>query len=90
MGETERDQGAKIVPWVGKLLSKFVQNFAKIAKPLSDLLKKLMSEIWDEHCYHAFGKLKRCLTSAHVLKFSKCKSRLKCTPMRRTLRYEES
>ena len=36
---------------------KFVQDFAKIAKPLSDLLKKSMSEIWDEHYYRAFGEL---------------------------------
>ena len=52
---------------------KFVRDFAKIAKPLSDLLKKSMSEIWDEHCYRAFGELKRGLTFAHVLKFSKFK-----------------
>ena len=49
---------------------KFVRDFAKIAKPLSDLLKKSVSKIWDEHCYRAFGELKRRLTSAPVLKFS--------------------
>ena len=48
---------------------KFVQDFAKIAKPLLDLLKKSLSEIWDEHCYRTFGELKRHLTSAPVLKF---------------------
>ena len=48
-------------------------DFAKIAKPLSDLLKKSVSEIWDEHCYRAFGELKRRLTSAHVLKFPEFK-----------------
>ena len=48
---------------------KFVRDFAKIAKPLSNLLKKSVSEIWDEHCYRAFGELKRRLTSAPVLKF---------------------
>ena len=46
-----------------------MRDFAKIAKPLSDLLKKSVSEIWDEHCYRAFGELKRRLTSAPVLKF---------------------
>ena len=52
---------------------KFVRDFAKIAKPLSDLLKKSVSEIWDEHSYRAFGELKRRLTSAHVLKFPEFK-----------------
>ena len=52
---------------------KFVRDFAKIAKPLLDLLKKSMSEIWDEHSYHAFGELKRRLTSALVLKFPELK-----------------
>ena len=52
---------------------KFVRDFAKIAKPLSDLLKKSVAEIWDEHCYRAFGELKCRLISAHVLKFPKFK-----------------
>ena len=34
---------------------KFVRDFAKIAKPLSNLLKKSVSKIWNEHCYRAFG-----------------------------------
>ena len=50
-----------------------MRDFAKIAKPLSDLLKKSVSEIWDEHCYRAFGKLKRRLTSAPMLKFPEFK-----------------
>ena len=48
-----------------------------MAKPLSDLLKKSVSEIWDEHCYRAFGELKRRLTSAHVLKFPEFKKLFK-------------
>ena len=52
---------------------KFVRDFAKIAKPLSDLLKKSVLEIWDEHCYRTFGELKRRLTSALMLKFPKFK-----------------
>ena len=34
---------------------KFVRDFAKIAKPLSDLLKKSVAEIWDEHCTAHLG-----------------------------------
>ena len=52
---------------------KFVRDFAKIAKLLSDLLKKSVSKIWDEHYYRAFGKLKRRLTFALVLKFPEFK-----------------
>ena len=50
-----------------------MRDFAKIAKSLLDLLKKLVSEIWDEHCYHAFGELKCQLTSVLVLKFPEFK-----------------
>ena len=50
-----------------------MRDFAKIAKPLSDLLKKALSKIWDEHCYRAFEELKRRLTSAPVLKFPEFK-----------------
>ena len=50
-----------------------MRDFAKIAKPISYLLKKSVSEIWDEHCYRAFGELKRRLTSVLVLKFSEFK-----------------
>ena len=53
-----------------------MRDFTKITKPLSDLLKKLLSEIWDEHCYRAFGELKRCLTSVPVLKFLEFKKPL--------------
>ena len=56
---------------------KFVRDFAKIGKPLSDLLKKLVLEIWDDHYYHAFEELKRRLTSTHVLKFPEFKKSFK-------------
>ena len=65
---------------------KFVRDFAKIVKPLLDLLKKSMSEIWDEHRYRTFGELKRRLTSILVLKFPELRSCSKCTLMRRILR----
>ena len=52
---------------------KFVRDFTKIVKPLSDLLKKSVLKMWDEHCYRVFGKLKRCLIFAPVLKFPKFK-----------------
>ena len=69
MGETENDQGLRSFLGLVSYYRKFVRDFTKIAKPLLDLLRKSVSEIWDEHCYRAFGELKRRLTSAHVLKF---------------------
>ena len=66
-------KGLRLFFGLASYYRKFVRDFAKIVKLLSDLLKKSVSKIWDEHCYRAFGKLKRCLTSAHVLKFSEFK-----------------
>ena len=66
-------KGLKSFLGLASYYRKSVRDFAKIAKPLSDLLKKSMSKIWDEHCYRAFGELKRRLTSAPVLKFPEFK-----------------
>jgi hypothetical protein len=41
---------------------RFKCNFSKIAKPLSDLLKKGVSQVWKEYCYQAFEKLKNKLS----------------------------
>ena len=48
---------------------RFIRNFSKIAKPLSDLLKKSVSQVWDEYCISAFAELKEKLSSPPVLKF---------------------
>ena len=64
MQKTKNNQGAKVFLGLASYYRKFVRDFAKIAKPLPDLLKKSVSEIWDERCYRAFGDLKRRLTSA--------------------------
>jgi hypothetical protein len=48
---------------------KFIKNFAKIAMPLTNLLRKL-SKIyeWDEACNEAFETLKGILVKASMLK----------------------
>ena len=48
---------------------RFIRNFSKIAKPLSDLLKKGVNQVWDEFCHQAFEELKCKLSSPPVLKF---------------------
>jgi hypothetical protein len=48
---------------------RFICNFSKIVEPLSNLLKKELSQVWEECCYKAFEKLKNKLSLPTVLKF---------------------
>jgi hypothetical protein len=48
---------------------KFIKNFAKIAAPLTNLLKKsTITHDWEEACDKAFETLKGILVKAPVLK----------------------
>src|SRR3954465_9081787 len=46
---------------------RFVENFSKVAKPLTELLKKEKKFEWTPKCEESFQELKRRLTSAPVL-----------------------
>jgi hypothetical protein len=46
---------------------RFIPNFSKIAKPITELLKKGNKYLWSETCDEAFKHLKRLLTTSHVL-----------------------
>ena len=46
---------------------KFIQDFSKIATPLTNLTKKETPFIWDEQCEKAFQHIKYSLTHAPVL-----------------------
>jgi hypothetical protein len=46
---------------------RFVPDFSRIAKPMTELLKKGVRFAWDEKCENAFQTLKQYLTSAPVL-----------------------
>jgi hypothetical protein len=46
---------------------RFVENFSKVAKPLTKLLKKDKKFEWTPQCEYSFQELKRRLTSAPVL-----------------------
>jgi len=46
---------------------RFIKDFNKIAKPLSNLLAKDVPFHFSEECHQAFSKLKKALTSAPIL-----------------------
>src|SRR3954469_20000259 len=46
---------------------RFVENFSKVAKPLTELLKKDKKFEWTPQCEYSFQELKRRLTSAPIL-----------------------
>ena len=46
---------------------RFVPEFSKIAKPMTELLKKGVKFHWDDNCEQAFQTLRRLLTSAAIL-----------------------
>jgi len=46
---------------------RFVSDFSKIARPLTELHKKGVKFVWDDKCEQAFQTLRKLLTSAPVL-----------------------
>jgi hypothetical protein len=46
---------------------RFILNFSKIAKPITDLLKKEEKFVWNAECDEAFQTLRKLLTTSPVL-----------------------
>jgi hypothetical protein len=46
---------------------RFIPDFSRIAKPMTELLKKGVNFVWSEACEKAFHTLRQHLTSAPVL-----------------------
>ena len=46
---------------------RFVPDFSKIARPMTELLKKGVKFVWDDKCDQAFQTLRKLLTSAPVM-----------------------
>jgi hypothetical protein len=46
---------------------RFIENFSKIAKPMTELLKNNTKFKWSEACEKSFQELKKRLTTAQVL-----------------------
>jgi hypothetical protein len=51
----------------GRLLRRFIPDFSRIVKPMTELLKKEVKFIWSEASEKAFHTLRQHLTSAPVL-----------------------
>lgn len=48
---------------------RFIPNFSKIAKPLTELLKKNTPYVWDDRTENAFNTLKELLTTQPLLQY---------------------
>ena len=46
---------------------RFIENFSKISKPLTELLKREYKYVWTEECEASFQELKKRLVTAPVL-----------------------
>jgi hypothetical protein len=46
---------------------RFILNFSKISKPITELLKKGTKYVWSKECDEAFQTLKKVLTTSPVL-----------------------
>ena len=49
------------------LYSRFIKDFSKISRPLTNLLQKDVPFIFNDDCAEAFGQLKKALTSTHII-----------------------
>jgi hypothetical protein len=52
---------------IAEYYRRFIENFSKIAKPMTELLKNNTKFEWSEACERSFQELKRRLTTAPVL-----------------------
>jgi hypothetical protein len=46
---------------------RFIPDFSKISKPITELLKNQVKFVWSPECEEAFQTLKRLLTTAPIL-----------------------
>ena len=46
---------------------RFIEDFSRLATPMTRLTRKEVKFVWDESCERAFQELKRRLTSAPIL-----------------------
>ena len=67
MGDTADGEGGPVILGLAGYYWRFIENFSKIAKPLTSLLEKNAAFIWTDEHQMAFDELKKRLTTAPVL-----------------------
>ena len=67
MGDTADSEGSQIFLGLAGYYRRFIENFSKIAKPLTSLLEKNVAFVWTDERQRAFDELKKRLTTAPVL-----------------------
>ncbi|EGO02371.1 hypothetical protein SERLA73DRAFT_24806, partial [Serpula lacrymans var. lacrymans S7.3] len=64
-----RVKGVRAFLGLGNFYRRFIENFAKITRPLNNLIKKDIFWHWDTKEQEAFDKLKQAFTTAPILAF---------------------
>ncbi|EGO04961.1 hypothetical protein SERLA73DRAFT_24707, partial [Serpula lacrymans var. lacrymans S7.3] len=67
--EPTRVKGVRAFLGLGNFYRRFIENFAKITRPLNDLTKKDLVWQWGAKEQEAFDKLKQAFTTAPILAF---------------------
>ena len=79
------DNVAKILNWptpktvtevrqilgMGSYYRRFIKDFSRLVKPLTELTKKANKFIWTDQCQYAFDKLKQSLVSPEIMAYPK-------------------
>ena len=67
MGDTADSKEVRSFLGLAAYYRRFIENFSKIAKPLTSLLEKNVAFVWTDERQMAFDELKKRLTMAPVL-----------------------
>ncbi len=66
MADAHEEKGTSVVPWIHKLLSKFIKNYSKVVKALTQLTG-LTAWMWGKPQEDAFKELKRRMAEDVIL-----------------------
>ena len=61
-------QGGAVLPRLVNFYRKFINNYSRLATPLTTLTKNLVKFTWSDEAEAAFRSLQQAFTSAPILK----------------------